>query len=352
MGLLDPKKVCEMKILVTGANGFVGAHLIDRLKASGHEIYALVRKDHLKIKGVHWLTGDLLNPATLPELPKIEKAFYLVHGLKEEKGSFEYAEAMAAVNFIHWVRESTPDLIYLGGIIPDDEKLSPHLRSRKLCGAILGASGMNLIEFRASVVLGEGSLSFEMIKALSERFPVIPDIPLLSQPSQPIALTDLMDYLEESLTKDLKGHTVIDIGGEGKKSYGELLELYSTIKGLKRRKIKIPQLDLRILMKALDFSIPEHALVGSKLTESLEHATVVTSDKAQKLFPNIEPMSLDKAMRVAIEKSHTNYPPIWEKDFLKLLLSEKVIQESLLPEGIVNKLDRLSQFKDLFRSAK
>lgn len=351
MGLSHSEKVRRMKILITGANGFVGTHLIDRLKKEGHEIYALVRDEKQKKKGVHYLKGDLLRPETLPELPEVEKAFYLVHGLKEEKGSFEYAEAMATVNFIHWVRASSPDLIYLGGIIPDDEKLSPHLRSRKLCGAILGASGLNLLEFRASIVLGEGSLSFEMIKALSERFPVIPDIPLLSKLSQPIALDDLLDYLDEGLVMDFKGHEIVDIGGEGKKNYGELLELYSKLQGLKRRKLKLPQLDLRVLMKALDYSIPEHAQIGSKLTESLEHATIVKSSKAKELFPKIHPMKLEDAMKKAIAKSKTEYPPIWEKDFLKLLINEKVIQDNL-PSGIADKLDRLSQFRDLFRSSK
>lgn len=338
-----------MNILITGANGFVGTQLINHLKDKGHEIFGLVRKDHPRVKGVKWLKGDLLEPDSLPDLPRIDKAFYLVHGLKEEKGSFEYAEAMAAVNFIHWVRSSSPDLIYLGGIIPKDEKLSPHLRSRKLCGAILGASGLNLLEFRASIVLGEGSLSFEMIKALSERFPIIPDIPLLAKESQPIALTDLLDYLEKSLEVKFSGHTVVEIGGEGKKTYGELLKLYSELKGLKRKMIKLPQVDLRILTKALDYSIPEHSQIGSKLTESLDHATVVTSTKDRELFPGISPMKLNQAMKEALEKSKTHYPPIWEKDFLKLLLNEKIIQESL-PSGIAGKLDRLSQFRDLFRS--
>lgn len=337
-----------MNILVTGANGFVGEKLIDRLIEEGHHVTALVRsKKKLKKKDrVKWLEGDILKPEHLPELKDIDRAYYLVHGLKEETARFEHQEALGAVNFINWIRPTNAGVIYLGGLGPSIETLSPHLRSRHLTGAILGASGLPMIEFRASIILGEGSLSFEMIKAMAERFPFRPELNLLGQPCQPLALEDLLKYLVAALDVNIEGHKIVEIGGPEVVTYGELLDLYSELAGLKRMKIKLPEVDAKVLMKALDYAIPEHAQVGKKLTESLEHPTVVTSDVAKKLFPEIEPVSLRVAMDKARASSTTQYPPLWEKDFLKGLLSDKMLTQNLSPQLLKN-LERVGKIKDI-----
>lgn len=340
-----------MNILVTGANGFVGRALIERLLSEGHHITALVRqkKKNKKHSQIKWLEGDLLNPDSLPELASIDKAFYLVHGLKDDFESFEYHESLAAVNFINWIRPTKADIVYLGALGPKNEKLSPHLRSRQLTGAILGASGLGMIEFRASIILGEGSLSFEMIKAMSERFPFRPDFKFLDSPCQPLALSDLLKYLEASLNYEPQGHEIIEIGGPDMTTYGELLDLYAELSHLKRSKIKIPEVDVRVLMKILDYSIPEHAQIGKKLAVSLEHSTVLHDESAKVAFPDIQPMELRPAMDMARSASESHYAPLWEKDFLKTLLSDKILTQSgLLSPELMKNLEKVGKIKDLF----
>ncbi|HXH74829.1 MAG TPA: NAD-dependent epimerase/dehydratase family protein [Bacteriovoracaceae bacterium] len=341
-----------MKVLVTGANGFVGAALIPKLIEAGHKVTALVRSLDKKPKkshdGVKWIEGDLLQPETLPKIGQIDKAFYLVHGLKGQASIFEYLESMAAVNFLNWVRASSPDIVYLGGLAPKEEILSPHLRSRVLTGAILGASGLTTIEFRASIILGAGSLSFEMIKALAERLPFRPDFSVLDRPCQPLALNDLLTYLEAALDIEKNGHRIVEIGGPDVASYGELIDLYSELAGLKRKKIKLPEVESKVLLKALDYSIPEHADIGKKLAESLEHTTVVTDTSAKRLFPDIKPVELRVAMDVARSTSTTHYAPLWERDFLKSLLSDKILTQSgLLSPELLKNLERVGKLKDI-----
>ncbi len=341
-----------MNILVTGANGFVGQILIDRLIEQGHHVTALVRSKknaNKKNENLKWIEGDLLHPEQLPKIHDIDKSFYLVHGLKGEERDFEYAESQAAVNFVNWIRPTKSGIIYLGALGPEMEKLSPHLRSRHLTGAILGASGLSLIEFRASIVLGEGSLSFEMIKAMSERFPFRPHLALLSQPCQPIAIEDLMNYFDEALKLETKGHKIFEIGGPDVSTYGELLELYVELSGLKRKKINLPEVEVKVLMKALDYSIPEYSQIGKKLTESLEHPTVVTNDLAKKVFPDITLTNLRVAMDKARAGSKNHYAPLWEKDFLRLLLSDKILTGSgLLSPDLLRNLEKVGKLRDIF----
>jgi uncharacterized protein YbjT (DUF2867 family) len=341
-----------MKVLVTGANGFVGAALIPKLLQAGHKVTALVRSleqaPKKKHDGVKWIEGDLLKAESLPKLGQIDKAFYLVHGLKAKSQIFEYEESMAAVNFINWVRSSRPDIIYLGGLAPKEEILSPHLRSRLMTGAILGSSGLSVIEFRASIIMGPGSLSFEMIKALAERLPFRPDLGLLDRPCQPLALNDLLNYFDQALALLVEGHRIVEIGGPDVTSYGELIDIYAELAGLKRKKIKLPEVELKVLLKALDYSIPEHANIGKKLAESLGHTTVVTDRSAEKLFPKIKPVELRVAMDLARNSSTTHYAPLWEKDFLKSLLSDKILTQSgLLSPELLKNLEKVGKLKDI-----
>ncbi len=337
------------KILVTGANGFVGQNLIRELVKAGHNVFALVRGEAEVPAGVTLLRGDLLKPASLPHIESFDRAFYLVHGLKSDRKGFEYYESMMAVNFINWIRPTGAPITYLGGLGDEAQTLSPHLRSRHLTGAILGSSGLSLLEFRASIVLGEGSLSFEMIKAIVERLPFIPEMKLLNQPCQPIALSDLMKYLTSTISRTEGKHDIFEIGGPDVMNYGELLDMYAEMKGLRRMHVKIPDVETRVIVKALDYSIPEYKEAGKKLAESLIYPTVVHSTKAREFFTDIVPLSAREAMESAVKNSKTTYAPLWEKDFLRELLSDKILTQSgLLSPELLRNLEKVGKLRDMF----
>lgn len=340
-----------MKILIAGAGGFVGQALIQELVKEGHEILALVRskKGQTHFHGqVKYITGDLLKSDDLPEIKSLDKAYYLVHGLKSVEEDFEHEEALAAVNFVNWVRGTNCSIIYLGGLSPKKEHLSHHMRSRNLTGAILAASGLATIEFRASIILGEGSVSFEMIKALVERFPFRPSFSLLQQKCQPLGLDDLIKYLVQGLNLEVKGHRLIEIGGPTALTYGELLDLYAELANLKRKTVTIPNIDKKVLLKLLDYAIPELADIGKKLAQSLEYPSVVTNDEAKDLFPQIQTQELKEAMNQARTHSKSEYPAIWDKEFLKELLSDKILTQSgLLSPDLMRNLERIGKVKDI-----
>lgn len=321
-----------MKVLVVGATGFVGRNLIIHLLKEGHEVVALCRSDR-KVKnhneGITWIEGDLLYKETLPKLEKIDKAFYLVHALAGKDEDFEFEEGLAAVNFINWVRSTKAQIVYLGALGKDSRCSSPHLRSRHLTGAILGASGLGVLEFRASIILGSGSLSFEMIKGIATRTPFIPEMSLLSSPCEALGLDDLMKYLMASLDIKVKHHEIVEIGSKERVSYGELLKLYLEVNDIHKDSKKVPELDSGIVRRVLDYLLPELSGEGKKLVESLHYPTVADSKKAEELFPNIHPASIKEAMKIASEDSLTVYSNLWDKEFIKELVSDKVVKQGL-----------------------
>jgi len=206
------------RILLTGATGYIGGRLLKALERTGHVVRCLARQPaFLRSRvGPHTeiVAGDVLNPASLDvALQRVDTAYYLVHSMGAA-GAFEAQDRQAAHNFGRAARQAgVQRLIYLGGLGDSTGPLSSHLRSRHEVGHILRASGVQTIELRASIVIGSGSLSFEMIRALVERLPVMLTPRWVSVQAQPIAITDLLAYLTDALELRCTGNHVFEIGG-------------------------------------------------------------------------------------------------------------------------------------------
>lgn len=351
---MDLFKGSKMNVLIIGANGFVGSHLTEKLLDLGHHVWGVVRdKKNSKINHPHFhlVEGDLLKE--MPNLGEtaFDVAYYLAHGMKAESALFEYYEVKAATAFAGWWRKlSGQKVIYLGGLGPSEDDLSPHLRSRQMTGKIL-ALGSSCLEFRASIILGGDSLSYEMIRAISERLPFRPELKLLKTRCQPLALTDLLDYLIAALDLNMKGHQVIEIGGTEALPYGELLDRYIELEKLKRKIIKLPDIDSVVFTKLLDYVVPEYSAVGKKLVESLAHETVVVEASAKEIFPHIHPKTLEEALQEARSQSVHDYQPLWDRDFLKKLLSDKILtQAGLFSPEVLQHFEKVLKFKELVSS--
>ncbi len=292
------------QILLTGATGYVGGRLLASLRAAGHRVRCLARKpEYLRPKvdsDVEVVEGDVLERDSLERaLEGVDVAYYLVHSMGKASG-FEDADRRGAENFGAAARSrGVRRIIYLGGLGDPGEDLSPHLRSRHEVGEVLRASGVEVIEFRASVVLGSGSLSFEMIRALVERLPVMVTPRWVSVLAQPIAVTDLLAYLTAALELAAGESRIFEIGGADRVSYGDMMREYARQRGLRRWMIPVPVLTPRLSSLWLGLVTPVYARVGRKLINSIQHPTVVRDPAARETFA-IEPRSCAQAIAEAL----------------------------------------------------
>ena len=292
-------------ILLTGASGYIGGRLLRLLESQGRPIRCMARHADYLVDRVapdtQVMAGNVLVPGSLePPLRGVDTAYYLVHSMASANG-FEEADRQAARNFAEAARAAgIRRIIYLGGLIPDDEELSPHLRSRKETGDLLRASGVEVIEFRASIVLGAGSLSFEMIRALVERLPVMVTPKWVQVEAQPIGIEDLLAYLVAALDLPPEGNRIFEIGGQDVLTYGQLMQEYARQRHLKRLMIPVPVLTPRLSSLWLGLVTPLYARVGRTLIESMRHPTVVHDQSALEAFPSIRPLSASKAIARAL----------------------------------------------------
>jgi uncharacterized protein YbjT (DUF2867 family) len=292
------------QILIAGATGYVGGWLLKALLAADYPVRCLARRpEALRTQaaaGTQVVAGDVLDPVPVRvAMEGVHTAYYLVHSMGSE-GSFEEQDRAAARNFGSAAREAgVRRIIYLGGLGSGGQRLSAHLRSRQEVGEMLRSSGVPVIEFRASIVIGAGSLSFEMIRALVERLPVMIAPRWVSVPAQPIAIADMVDYLTAALDLPPGGSRVFEIGGPDQVSYGGLMAEYARQRGLKRLVISVPVLTPRLSSLWLGLVTPLYVRVGRKLIDSIRHATVVEDASALTEF-QVRPIGFREAIARAL----------------------------------------------------
>lgn len=292
-------------VLLTGASGYVGGRLVSLLEQQTITLRCLARNPEklrpLVKPSTEIVQGDFLEPSSLEEaLQGVHTAYYLVH-LMSGSRDFEKEDRLAAKNFADAAkRADVQRIVYLGGLGDDaDPKLSPHLRSRHEVGEVLRASGVETIEFRAGMVVGAGSLSYQLMKSLTDRLPVMICPNWLATPTQPIAIDDVLDYLIAAKDLPHGKSRVFEIGSPDVVTYGDLIREYASQRGLRRWLIFVPVLTPYLSGLWLALVTPATYEVGRHLIEGLKNPTIVTDSQALDAFA-IRPIGVKEAIRRAI----------------------------------------------------
>ncbi len=279
-----------MNIFVTGATGYIGGQLVPRLIREGHQVTCLARKPQI-LKDRRWENiqikqGDVLDLESLrPAMGKIDIAYYLIHSMAGGKQGFEERDEIAARNFGTAAREAgVGRIIYLGGLGECEKSISPHLNSRQHAGDVLRSSGVPVTEFRAPIIIGSGSMSFEMIRYLTERLPILPTPPWIHTLCQPIAIENILDYLITSLNEPRSIGTIFEIGGPDVLTYEEIMRGYAVARHLKRSFITIPFLNTPILAFGADVVTPLPTPYLQILIDGLRSEVLVHDPSAQEVF--------------------------------------------------------------------
>lgn len=297
-----------MKILVLGSTGYVGGRLIPRLLKNKHQVRCLVR-DINKAKGRPWsndieiLSGDVLERNSLSEAMKgIDAVYYLIHSMAAGLSRFEDLDRKAAENVAGEASEAgVKQIVYLGGLGDTTDKLSSHLRSRHEVGDVLRQGTVPVTELRAAVVVGSGSLSFELIHHLVNRLPVMICPRWVYTRTQPIGIRDVLSYLTGCIEKPEYRGKVYDIGGPDIISYGDMMMSVARLLGLKRKLIPVPLLTPRLSSYWINLVTPLRTNTAQALIDSLRHETICENNEALDVF-DIKPASFDEAARLALSR--------------------------------------------------
>jgi len=291
-----------MNVLVTGATGYIGGRLIPRLLERGHTVRVLVR-DAARIQGRSWVeevdvvSGDVLKPESLaPALRDIECAYYLVHSMYGA-ADFEVVDRRAAGNFAAAAKVCR-HVIYLGGLLPEGAA-SQHLRSRAEVGCIL-REAVPATEFQAGPIIGSGSASFEMVRYLTERLPVMVAPKWVRNAVQPISIRDMLDYLLQALDHESLG--VVQVGAD-RLSFRDMMQTYADVRGFRRWILPVPVLAPGLAARWVGLVTPIPNRLAVPLVRGVVHPVVADTSRAERLFPGIRPLAYRESVKLALERT-------------------------------------------------
>ncbi|MCZ4407463.1 SDR family oxidoreductase [Cryomorphaceae bacterium 1068] len=301
-----------MKILLTGANGYIGMRLLPSLLDQGHFVYCCVRDqtrfpiDTTKQDQIEIVEADFLKPETISNLPlDFDAAYYLIHSMSDKLGNFSEMERQSAQNFVDFL-DSTEckRIVYLSGIVNDDE-LSEHLNSRLVVENVLKSSKASHTVLRAGIIVGSGSASFEIIRDLVEKLPVMIAPKWLNTKCQPIAIRNVIHYLSGVLDKEETENKVYDIGGPEVLTYKEMLLQYSEVRDLNRYIYTVPVLSPRLSSMWLYFVTATSYNLASNLVDSMKVDVIAKNDGLSNTI-SVKPITYKQAVELAFQKIEQN----------------------------------------------
>jgi uncharacterized protein YbjT (DUF2867 family) len=302
-----------VRVLVTGGTGYIGGRLVPALTRSGHDVRCFARDAARltdRFPGVEVAAGDVFDrDSVVAAMRGCNVAYYLIHSMTDARRDFTRRDREAATIFGEAARDAGVErIIYLGGLGADGPELSRHLRSRHEVGALLGAAGVPVTEFRAAVIVGAGSVSFEMVRYLTERLPVMVAPRWVKSRIQPIHVLDVIAYLVAALTNAESTGRIIEIGGADVLTYGDMMRRYARVRGLVRKLLIVPVLTPRLSSYWVHLVTPIPAAIARPLIDGLANEVIVHDDGARRIFPAIVPIGYDEAVTRALDRYDADGP--------------------------------------------
>jgi len=338
-------------VLVSGATGYVGGRLVPKLLEAGYRVRCFVR-DASRLRAQPWgdavevAVGDALEASTVgPALEGVDAAYYLIHSLGTGT-DFAERDRIAATNFREAAAAHDVErIVYLGGMRPKGERASEHLRSRIETGDVLREGPVPVTEFRAAQIVGSGSLSFELVRYLTERVPLMLCPRWVTTPTQPIAIRDVLQYLTDALTTPASTGEIVEIGGADVLTYAEMFQTYAKVRDLDRVIVHVPFLTPRLSSHWVGLVTPISNRIARPLIEGLDNeVTMDNPERTRRLFPDIDPLPYETAVRLALRRAESDeIPTVWNSALSSVTAASEEMTETLeTTEGLYREVRQVT----------